>query len=134
MLNQRHMPLHPVTLFQKMPHISVQILRFASSGKTALWQKQYTEPGSLENKPLERTWRKIDPEKLRTDVQAHPDDCNNARAQRFGCSSEAIWQALQKLNITRKKKELYLPRKVRRKTAGIYRQPGGNTRKETGVC
>jgi len=49
---------------------------------------------------LERTWRNIDPAKLRVDVQAHPDDCNDARAQRFGCSGKAIRQALQKLNIT----------------------------------
>jgi transposase len=29
------------------------------------WQKQYKETGSLGNKPLQRKWRKIDPEKLR---------------------------------------------------------------------
>ena len=28
------------------------------------WQKKYADTGSVENKPLERTWRKIDPEKL----------------------------------------------------------------------
>jgi len=77
-----------------------------SSSALKVWQKQYIEPGSLENKPLERTWRKIDPEKLRADVPAHPDDCNNARAQRFSCSGGAIRQALQKLNITRKKRAL----------------------------
>ena len=68
------------------------------------WQKKYKETGSLENKPLERKWRKIDPEKLKADVQAHPDDFNNERAERFGCSGEAIRQALEKLKITRKKK------------------------------
>ena len=72
-----------------------------------LWQKQYKETGSLENKPLERKWRKIDPEKLKADVQAYPDDFNDERAQQFGCSGEAIRQALQKLIITRKKSFTY---------------------------
>jgi transposase len=87
------------------------------------WQKKYTETGSLENKPLDRKRRKIDPEKLRADVQAHPDGFNDERAERVGCSGEAIRQALQKLKITGKK-ELCLPRKVRRKTEGICRGVG----------
>ena len=70
------------------------------------WQKRYNETGNLANKPLHRTWRKIEPEKLRADVQEHPDDFNDERAQRFGCSGEAIRQALQKLKITRKKRAL----------------------------
>jgi transposase len=77
-----------------------------SSSALKEWQKKYKETGSLENKPLERTWRKIDPEKLKADVQAHPDDFNDERAERFGCCGEAIRQALQKLKITRKKRAL----------------------------
>jgi len=70
------------------------------------WQKKYAQTGNMENKPLKRTWRKIDPAKLRADVPAHPDDCNDERAEQFGCSSEAIRQALEKLKITRKKRAL----------------------------
>ena len=77
-----------------------------SSSALKEWQKKYKETGSLENKPLERIWRKIDPEKLRADVLAHPDDFNDERAERFDCCGEAIRQALQKLNITRKKRAL----------------------------
>jgi hypothetical protein len=77
----------------------------------------------LENKPLDRKWWKIDPEKLKTNVQTHPEDFNDERAERFGCSGEAIRQALQKLKITGKK-EPYLPRKVLRKTEGICRGVG----------
>jgi transposase len=72
------------------------------------WQKKYKETGSLENKPLNRTWWKIDPQKLKADVEAHLDDFNDERAERFGCSGQAIRQALRKLTITRKKKS-YLP-------------------------
>jgi transposase len=77
-----------------------------SSSALKEWQKKYRATGSLENKPLQRTWRKIDPQKLKADVKAHPDDFNDERAQRFGCSGEAIRQALGKLKITRKKRVL----------------------------
>jgi len=71
------------------------------------WQKHYNKTRNLANKPLHRTWRKIDPEKLKADVSDHPDDFNDERAARFNCTGEAIQQALQKLNITQKK-DVYL--------------------------
>jgi transposase len=83
------------------------------------WQTRYYETGNLANKPLNRTWRKIDPEKLRADVAAYPDAFYDERAARFGCSGEAIRQALQKLKITRKKRVLPTgnsPRNERRST------------------
>ena len=38
------------------------------------WEKIQRETGKLDKKPLERKWRKIDPEKLREYVAAHPDE------------------------------------------------------------
>lgn len=67
------------------------------------WKALRGETGDLENRPLERGWRKIDPEKLRADVEERPDDFNGERALRFGCSGEAIRQALKKQKITLKK-------------------------------
>ena len=67
------------------------------------WIALREETGSLENRPLERKWRKIDPEKLRADVEERPDDFNDERALRFGCTGEAIRQALKKQKITLKK-------------------------------
>jgi transposase len=67
------------------------------------WKILREETGSLGNRPLERSWRKIDPEKLRADVEERPDDFNDERALRFGCSGEAIRQALKKQKITLKK-------------------------------
>jgi len=32
-----------------------------SAGALKEWQKKYAETGNLENKPLKRKWRKIDP-------------------------------------------------------------------------
>jgi transposase-like protein len=67
------------------------------------WKRRLAETGSLENKPLNRRWRKLDPEKLRKDVEDHPDAFNRERARRFGCAEEAVRLALKKLKITRKK-------------------------------
>ena len=83
------------------------------------WQKQYNETGSLENKPLQRQWRKIDPEKLRADVQAYPEDFNDETAQRFGCSGEGIRPALQKLKIIRKKKSLPTAKTLKKNARNI---------------
>ena len=37
------------------------------------WEKQLKETGNLEKKDLHRSFRKIDPEKLKSYVAAHPD-------------------------------------------------------------
>ena len=69
------------------------------------WKKQQAETGSLDKKPLERKWRKIDPEKLRAYIAEHPDDFLEEIAEEFKCSGEAIRLALWKERITRKKNE-----------------------------
>lgn len=68
------------------------------------WKKLIEETGSLENRPLERKWRKIDPEKLRLDVKEKPDDFDEERAERFGCTRTGIQSARKKHKITRKKR------------------------------
>lgn len=68
------------------------------------WKKLREETGSLANRPLERSWRKIDPEKLRADVKEKPDDFDSERAVRFGCSRMGIKHARKRLKITRKKR------------------------------
>ena len=69
------------------------------------WEKIQQETGKLDRKPLERKWRKIDPEKLRTYVAEQPDAFLEEIAEAFECSGEAIRLALKKLKITRKKNE-----------------------------
>jgi len=68
------------------------------------WKKLRAETGSLANRELKRSWRKIDPEKLKTDVREKPDDFDSERAIRFGCSRQGIASARKKHKITRKKK------------------------------
>jgi len=82
-----------------------EVRRMFNLGKNTIgqWQKLREETGSLANRPLERSWRKIDPEKLLADVKEHPDDFDEERAERFGCSRTGIQSARYKLEISRKK-------------------------------
>jgi transposase len=67
------------------------------------WKKLLKETGKLENRELERNFKKIDPEKLKRDIAERPDDFDKDRAVRFNCTKEAIRTARKKLKITRKK-------------------------------
>lgn len=68
------------------------------------WQKKKKMTGKIENEPLERTGRKIKEEELRKDVATYPEDFNDERAVRFGCTGEAIRVAMKKYKLTRKKR------------------------------
>ncbi len=78
------------------------------------WEKRLKEEGSLANKPVNRTWRKIDPERLKEYVAAHPTAYQNEIAEVFGCSKSGIQKALARLKITRKK-GLYITKSRTRK-------------------
>jgi len=47
---------------------------------------------------------KLDNALLKADVETYPDDYQWQRAQRLGCSQNAICAALKRLGITRKKR------------------------------
>ena len=76
------------------------------------WHRQYQETGSLENSYPSRRHRKLDPEKLLVYVQEHPDAYFHEMGQAFGCSGVAVFKALKRLGITRKKR----PNATRNKT------------------
>jgi len=82
------------------------------------WKEQLDEQGHLKNKPLNRTFKKLDPQKLSAYVEEHPDAYLREIGDIFGCTDEAVRQALGKLRITRKKNE-NLPGTKRRKAQGI---------------
>jgi putative transposase len=48
--------------------------------------------------------RKLDREALRKDIEENPDTILSERAKKFGVSTNAIWSAIQKMKITRRKK------------------------------
>jgi transposase len=72
------------------------------------WVKQYLEVGHLKNKPLNRTFEKIDPQKLKVYVQEHPDAYLKEIAAEFKCCTAAVYFMMEKLKITRKKKSKYI--------------------------
>lgn len=68
------------------------------------WVKQYKETGDLSNKPLNRGFKKIDPEKLKAYIAEHPDAYQREIAEVFECSAVAVGKAMKRLGITRKKR------------------------------
>ena len=68
------------------------------------WEKQLKEEGNLEKKPLHRSYRKIDPEKLKSYIEEHPDAYQREMAEAFGCSESGIEYVLKQHKITRKKR------------------------------
>ena len=70
-----------------------------------IWEKQLKETGDLGKKELHRSFRKIDPEKLKAYVAEHPDAYQSEMAKAFGCSESGIRDALRRHKITRKKRQ-----------------------------
>ena len=68
------------------------------------WKKLRSETNNLKNRPLKRRFRKIDPDKLRKDIEERPDEFNSERAKRFGCSEDGMRRALKRNKLTRKKR------------------------------
>jgi Transposase. len=67
------------------------------------WKSQLKNTGELESKKRRETWRKLEPEELRTYVKEHPDAYLREIAEVFGCSDTAVAKALRRLKISRKK-------------------------------
>ena len=67
------------------------------------WRKQWEETGSLAKKELHRSFKKVDPVKLKAYIEENPDAYLEEMAKVFACSDTAIGKALKKLKITRKK-------------------------------
>ena len=68
------------------------------------WLRKYKESGEIKNKPLNRTYKKIDPKKLETFDEENSDAYLLEIAEVFNCTEAAIRKALKRLKITRKKR------------------------------
>ena len=79
------------------------------------WEKQRKETGDLGKKKLHRSFRKIDPEKLKAYVAEHPDAYQSEIAKAFGCSESGIRDALRRYKITRKKRQPTIRSRIRKK-------------------
>ena len=69
------------------------------------WKKLQLETGSLEKRPLERTHKKIDPVELKAYLANHPDSFLREIAAHFNCTENAVFLAMKRLRITRKKNQ-----------------------------
>ena len=67
------------------------------------WRKLKKETGKLENRTLTRNSKKICPDRLIAYITEHPDSYQSELAEVFKCSQPAIFYAMQRLKISRKK-------------------------------
>lgn len=86
-----------------------------SKSAVSEWVRKYQETGDLSNKPLNRTFKKIDPDKLKEYVKQHPDDTQQEIANVFGCCNQAVSKALKRNGITRKKRHFAIKSKTKKK-------------------
>jgi len=79
------------------------------------WEHKLEKEGNLENKELNRTFKKINPEKLKEYVKNHPDAYLKEIAQEFKCGQTSVRKALKKLKITRKKRQKVTRNRMKKK-------------------
>jgi Transposase. len=68
------------------------------------WAKLCQETGGYDKRPLNRSYKKIDPVRLASYVAEHPDAYLTEIGEVFFCGESAVRKALKKLGITRKKR------------------------------
>ena len=75
-----------------------------SVGTIRTWEKRWRGEGTLAPAPVVRSYKKINPERLKRYVAEHPDAYPKEIAKEFGCCETAIRKAFVRLGITRKKR------------------------------
>jgi len=76
-----------------------------SIGAIQKWEKRLAETEEIKNKPVKHPFKKIDPEKLKTYIERHPDAYLKEIAEEFRCSAPAVLKALKRLGFTHKKRQ-----------------------------
>lgn len=76
---------------------------------------RWLEREDLAPTKITRRKGKLNLEALRKDVEENPDTKLSDRAKKFGVRTSAIWYALKKMNITRKKRTKVQRKKPRGK-------------------
>ena len=72
-----------------------------------LWKK------STESKPIPGRPAKISKAQILLDVEQHPDDYISERAERFGVSTHAVFNALHAAGISRKKRRYSILKQIK---------------------
>jgi transposase len=83
------------------------------------WKKLYEETGSYEKRKVERKPKKIDLSRLQKAIEEKPDAYLYELAEPFGCSEQAVFYALKKINITYKKRHSPTPKNPKKSARSI---------------
>ena len=67
------------------------------------WKRLKKETGKLKNRPLSRNSKKICPDRLIAYITERPDSYQSEIAEVFNCTQPAVFYAMQRLKISRKK-------------------------------
>jgi putative transposase len=86
------------------------------------WIARKTQTGNVTPSPKKTYKKKIDNQKLITYVTQNPDHFLSEIANHFGTTLQAIFYALQRLKITRKKRLLSIRREVLRLEQSLYKK------------
>jgi hypothetical protein len=95
-------------------------------------RKEKLGSGYYETPVKRERGRKIDKAVLRQAAADRPDAFLKEYAGQFGCTAAAVFRALEKLGITRKK-VIHLLRKIRRAPGGIYGRDKAGSPEKTGI-
>jgi transposase len=68
-----------------------------------LWKKLKKDTGTLAKRPLNRKPSKLCPDQLKAYIADNPDSYLRETAEAFNCTVPAVFYALKRLKITRKK-------------------------------
>jgi transposase len=82
------------------------------------WEKKL-DNGYYDTKTIRERKRKIDKDELKRKVAEKPDAYLRELAEEYGCTESAVFYALKKLNITRKKRLLPLLKNQKRNVRNI---------------
>jgi len=77
------------------------------------WRKLLYETGTLELQYNGTRTGKIDLSKLQKAVEERPDAYLSELAIQFGCTKQAVFYALKRLEITVKKRHLHIPKSAK---------------------
>ncbi|HEK9107234.1 TPA: helix-turn-helix domain-containing protein [Streptococcus equi subsp. zooepidemicus] len=86
-----------------------------STNTLYLWEKQLEEKGHLNCKTRVRSPRKLPLDQLEAYVTQHPDAFLREIAEYFNCRISSVWSALNKLDITLKKRPQPIKNKMTKK-------------------
>ena len=96
------------------------------------WEKQLKETGDLGKKELHRSFRKIDPEKLKAHVAEHPDAYQSEMAEAF--AAKAVFGMRCGGIRLQGKKDGQLPGAGPAKSSGVSGRDQGYTNGKDRIC